>query len=57
MHPQGSEYAKKNGWWDFPYDYDPVWMTTNCSDFTPKKDSTIPTNERSIVKESIAGDQ
>lgn len=57
MHPQGSEYAKKNGWWDFPYDYDPVWMTTNCSDFTPKKDSTISTNERSIVKESIAGDQ
>lgn len=37
-HPQSSnEYAITNGWWDFPYDYDPVWMQDECKHFEKKE--------------------
>lgn len=39
LHPKGSEHAIKNGWWDFPYDYDPIWMEEDCPNFTEKQQS------------------
>jgi hypothetical protein len=36
-HPKGTEHAIKNGWWDFPYDFDPVWMTEDCKEFKEKE--------------------
>lgn len=27
---QFKQYGKDNGWFDFPYDYDPVWITSQC---------------------------
>jgi len=24
------EYAKTSGWFDFPYDFDPLWVSLNC---------------------------
>lgn len=35
-HPKANEYAVKSGWWDFPYDYDPVWMEEDCKHFNQK---------------------
>lgn len=35
-HPKGTEHAIKNGWWDFPYDFDPVWMTEDCKEYKEK---------------------
>lgn len=36
-HPKGAEHAIKNGWWDFPYDYDPVWMQEDCPGYQEKQ--------------------
>jgi hypothetical protein len=38
-HPKGAEYAIKSGWWDFPYDYDPVWMQEDCPEYKEKERS------------------
>lgn len=35
-HPQGQQHAEENGWWDFPYDYDPIWMKQDCKGFQNK---------------------
>jgi hypothetical protein len=29
-YPKGNEEAIKNGWYDFPYNFDPVWMEEDC---------------------------
>jgi hypothetical protein len=34
--PQGTEYGKSNGWYDFPYDFDPAWMEETCQYHKPK---------------------
>ena len=39
-HPKGAEHAIKSGWWDFPYDYDPIWMQGECERFEEK--SVLP---------------
>lgn len=35
-HPEGVEHGVKNGWYDFPYNYDPIWMKEDCPQFSPK---------------------
>lgn len=34
--PKGNERAKEQGWFDFPYDYDPIWIEEDCERFMPK---------------------
>jgi hypothetical protein len=34
--PKGNENAIKNGWYDFPYNFDPVWMEEDCKYHTIK---------------------
>lgn len=34
--PAFSEHGKANGWYDFPYDYDPIWQTEDCKYFKNK---------------------
>jgi hypothetical protein len=36
-HPKGAEHAKENGWWDFPYDFDPLWMIEECRGYEEKQ--------------------
>jgi len=28
--PQHNEHGLKNGWYNFPYNYDPVWQESKC---------------------------
>lgn len=35
---KGSSHGIKNGWFNFPYNFDPVWLE-NCDGFTPKENS------------------
>ena len=34
--PKGEDWGIKNGWFYFPYNYDPVWMNDKCVKFNPK---------------------
>jgi len=31
----GSEHGKRNGWFNWPFNFDPIWLE-NCTGFTPK---------------------
>ena len=30
---KGNEYGIRQGWFFYPYNYDPVWMTKECNNF------------------------
>lgn len=32
----GNPHGIKNGWFNYPYNYDPIWMTNECKNFDPK---------------------
>ena len=32
------EYAKENGWFNFPSDFDPLWVDSNCSGHSEKSE-------------------
>ena len=32
--PKGAEHGRRNGWWSFPLNYDPVWMEGECGAFS-----------------------
>ena len=34
--PEGDPHGVRNGWWMFPWNYDPVWMIGECSKFEQK---------------------
>lgn len=34
--PKGKDYGIQNGWYNFPWNYDPVWMDTECKNFKQK---------------------
>ena len=34
--PEGDEWGIKNGWYNFPWNYDPVWMKNECQKFKAK---------------------
>jgi len=36
--PTGDPHGIKNGWWGFPWNYDPVWMESQCAEFKSKGD-------------------
>lgn len=29
--PAGDEHGKRNGWWLFPINFDPIWMVGECT--------------------------
>lgn len=33
LPPQGNSHGIKNGWWIFPFNYDPTWMIGECIAF------------------------
>jgi hypothetical protein len=35
-YPVGQKRAIEQGWYNFPYDYDPIWMIEECAYFEPK---------------------
>lgn len=37
--PKGHTHAIKNGWWIFPWNYDPIWMKEDCTQFKAKEDT------------------
>jgi len=39
------EYAKENGWFDFPYDFDPIWVDSDCSGHKDTNDDVLYTME------------
>ncbi len=34
--PEGDRYGIENGWWYFPFNFDPTWMIGECSEFDTK---------------------
>ena len=36
-----SDYAKTSGWFDFPYDFDPLWITSDCNGYKREIDKPI----------------
>lgn len=35
----GNQHGIKNGWFMYPFNYDPVWKTKLCSNFEPKNNA------------------
>ncbi len=36
--PKGNAHGIMNGWYNFPYQYDPVWMIEECPAFSKEAD-------------------
>ena len=36
-HPQGDPHGRRNGWWFFPLNFDPVWHKSMCEAWKSKK--------------------
>ncbi len=43
-HPQarsleivGNDHGKKNGWFNWPYNFDPIWLQ-KCNGYTPRNE-------------------
>lgn len=34
----GDEHGMRNGWFAYPYNFDPVWRTKECDNFEPIKE-------------------
>ena len=34
--PEGSPRGIENGWWYFPFNFDPIWMIGECGEFDAK---------------------
>lgn len=32
----GSKHGISNGWFFYPFNFDPIWMTKECSNYEPK---------------------
>jgi len=32
----GAEHGVKNGWFFYPFNFDPIWMTKECSNYEHK---------------------
>lgn len=39
--PSGDEYGISQGWFRFPLNYDPTWMTSNCEGFSEEEDPLL----------------
>jgi hypothetical protein len=37
--PEGNPHGVKNGWWRFPWNFDPVWMVAPCPAFSAESDA------------------
>ena len=47
----GNEHGIKNGWFNYPYCFDPIWMTKVCPNFTRAN----PVNDLSRFADAIGG--
>lgn len=36
--PTGARHGINEGWWIFPWSFDPIWMMGDCGGFTPRVD-------------------
>lgn len=34
---RGNPHGIKNGWFNYPYNYDPIWKLGECRNYRPKK--------------------
>lgn len=34
---KGNPHGIKNGWFFYPYNFDPIWMAKECNNFTAKQ--------------------
>ena len=34
---EGSPHGIENGWFCYPYNFDPIWMKKECSNYEPKE--------------------
>jgi hypothetical protein len=32
----GNEHGKRNGWFNYPHNFDPIWRTKECGNFDEK---------------------
>ena len=39
--PKGAEVGIRRGWWNFPFNYDPVWMEEECNAHSEESDSEM----------------
>ena len=38
---KGNPHGIRNGWFMYPFCFDPVWMDKECSNFTPNKKAGV----------------
>ncbi len=38
--PQGDLHGVRNGWYYFPFNYDPTWMIEECPNFATERDES-----------------
>lgn len=46
--PDGDEHGKRNGWYYFPYNYDPTWMNEVCEARSEKADPDFVKSENPV---------
>lgn len=39
--PRGHHHGIEKGWFAFPYNYDPIWMISECKAFSIEKDEKM----------------
>ncbi|MFW9948540.1 MAG: hypothetical protein ACFFKA_00265 [Candidatus Thorarchaeota archaeon] len=39
--PKGDQHGVRSGWYNFPIDFDPVWMTKPCPAFSTEKNNEM----------------
>ena len=52
--PVGKEHGIRNGWYMFPLNYDPTWMTNNCPQWSETIDPTKVKDDYGPLAELLA---
>lgn len=52
--PNGQDHGIKNGWFFFPFNYDPVWMIDECPVHSTEKDPNFVDVEGGAMKALIS---
>ena len=52
--PKGDTHGGARGWYMFPLNYDPVWMTGECPAFSTQKDPKMVKTQHDPIAELCA---
>ena len=51
--PQANSHGIKSGWYMFPVNFDPVWQTSPCEEFSTEQDNSMVLSQDDIFMNMI----